>query len=220
MRSLGEAPDLFATVSELRRSLLDEQPATFVSRYVFEPVPFVFRGDLNAWVDWKHKLAIALEVDPRDIVLTGSAAVGWSLNPDKGFRAFDDGSDIDCGIISAYHFDVAWRLFRRQRVAWLTLPPTQRDAIKSHRKNYIFSGTIATDWVLALLPFGGQWQNGLDIMSRTTPTDGRDVKLRIYKDFDSLRFYHTRNIENLRRDLASSNIPGELEETAGIPTED
>lgn len=184
-------------------------------------MPFVFNGDLSAWVEWKHTLASALEVDPRDVVLSGSAAIGFSLNPDKGFREFNDQSDIDCGIVSGYHFDLAWRMFRQQRVSWLSLPRRQKDAIEAHRKNYVFAGTIATDWVLPFLPFSKDWQDALDLMSTVSPTKGRDVKLRIYKDFDALRYYHIRNIANLSRSLGSSSSEDEtVDGNSEIPLED
>lgn len=41
-------------------------------------------------------------------------------------------------------------------------------------------------------------------MGRTAPTVGRDVKLRIYKDYDALRQYQARNIESLRNELGDT----------------
>jgi hypothetical protein len=83
-----------------------------------------------------------------------------------------------------------------------------------HQRNYVFSGTIATDSILPLLPFGPRWQVGLDAMGAIEPTVGREVKLRIYKDYDSLRHYQARGIELLRNDLliaegAETEIPTE-----------
>ena len=84
-----------------------------------------------------------------------------------------------------------------------------------HRKNYVFSGTIASDSILALLPFGHEWQRALDEMSKSPPTVGRAVKLRIYKDYDALRHYQALGIEKLRNELVET-ISLESE----IPVED
>ena len=192
---------MFDDVAALRTALLTTDPRDFVSHYIFEPVPFAFAADLPSWIAWKMTLARHLDVDPYDIVLTGSAALGYSLNPLKAYKAFDGASDIDCGIISPYHFEVAWRYLRQLRPSWLSLPNESRRAITSHRKNYVFSGTIATDRILGLLPFGRAWQAALGEMSEVSPTTGREVKLRIYKDYDALRSYQANNIERLRNDL-------------------
>jgi hypothetical protein len=154
-------------------------------------------------------------VDAYDVVVTGSAAIGFSLNPKKGYKPFNAASDIDCGVISPYHFELAWRYLRQLRPSWLSLPPESKRAIVSHQQRYVFAGTIATDSILALLPFASEWQATLDAMARRTPTIGRDVKLRIYRDYDSLRHYQANNIERLRDDLAPVEAMG-----AEIPTEE
>jgi hypothetical protein len=198
---------MFLSIGDLHAALLEKEPRDFVSHYLFEPVPFAFAGNLELWIEWKTVLARGLSIDPYDIVMTGSAAVGFSLNPKKGYKPFDAASDIDCGVISQYHFEVAWRYLRQLRPAWLSLPPETKRALAAHQKSYVFAGTITTDSILALLPFGKDWQSALDEMSRRSPTIGRDVKLRIYRDYDSLRHYQASGIERLRSELATSDVP-------------
>jgi hypothetical protein len=198
---------VFADVTELHTALLEKEPKDFVSHYLFEPVPFLFGEDLGARIKWKTRLAAGLDVDPYDIVLTGSGAIGYSLNPKKAYKAFDASSDVDCGVISQHHFEMAWRYLRQIRPAWLSLPQENRRALQIHRRNYVFAGTIATDSILALLPFGSEWQSALDTMGTVTPTVGRDVKLRIYRDYDSLRHYQASGIERLRSELIVVDAP-------------
>jgi hypothetical protein len=204
----------FANVDALKAEIVDREPSDFVSHHIFEPIPFAFSADLNSWITWKTMLAIGLNVDPYDIVLTGSGAVGFSLNPNKGFAEFNERSDIDCGVISAYHFDLAWRYLRQLRPSWLSLSPAAKRAIESHRTRHVFTGTIATDSILAILPFGKDWQTTLDAMANCEPTVGRPVRIRIYKDYDALRQYHSHNIRNLRSELLSAK-----EEQTAIGTE-
>jgi hypothetical protein len=90
---------LFADVHALHLALLEMDPRDFVSHFLFEPVPYAFGGNFSQWISWKTSLACHIEVDARDVVLTGSGAIGYSLNPKKKFREFDSKSDIDCGVI-------------------------------------------------------------------------------------------------------------------------
>lgn len=205
----------FVNAAALRSALLGLQPGDFVSAHLFEAIPNLFAGNLGLWIGWKTRLAQQLEVDPYEIVLTGSGAVGFSLNPTKGFSAFHAGSDIDVAVISSHHFDLAWRYLRRTHTAWLSLPKEVQRALKSHRDNYVFAGTIATDRILALLPFAKQWQAALDAMAKVAPTMGREVNLRVYRDYDSLRAYQVGGIERLRSALLEAKS-----EEADVPTED
>lgn len=192
----------FASIEQLRTTLLTLEPSDFVSRYVLEPVPFVFDGNMQAWIAWKTNLAKQLDVDPREIVLTGSGSVGFSLNPRKLLKAFGAESDLDVGVISRHYFDMAWWTLRRYNPLFGGASRARTKAFNQHRAGYIFDGSIATDQVLSLLPFGVEWQRALDYMGRIDPTSGRDVKLRIYRDFESLRGYQMGSVNSLRALLA------------------
>lgn len=210
--SLGETPKPpFKDISALHHAIKSLRPTDFVSHFLFEGVPYAFEGNITAWIEWKTKLASALQVDPREIVLIGSAALGFSLNPTKSFSAFNKDSDIDVGIVSQHHFEIAWRYLRQIRPEWLSLNSEARNAIKTHRRSYVFEGTIATDFILDLLPFGVTWQTGLDGMAEQTPTMGRDIKARIYRDFDSLRYYHSQGVGKLKSTLENFDINDEEE---------
>lgn len=66
--------------------------------------------------------------------------------------------------------------------------------------------------MLSILPFGEKWQLTLDQMSKIEPTNSRDVKLRIYKDYDALRHYQAHNIRKLR----DSILPKDEETPIGV----
>lgn len=201
---------LIKSKDDLFGAIMSYGPRDFVSHFIFEPIPFIFENKMASWIKWKSELGTALEVDPKDIVLTGSASLGFSLNPHKHYKEFDEESDIDCGIISPHHFDIAWRHLRYSSPNWLTLDPTTKKAIKTHRRSYVFEGTIATDKILGILPFGRTWQLALDKMATLEPTKNRDIKLRIYKDYDSLRHYQAKNLEKLRSSISQSDDESEI----------
>jgi len=194
---------------QLRQVIVATDPAIFVSRYLLEPIPHVFFGDISLWVEWKTKLATHLEVDPYEIVVAGSGALGFSLNPKNELSAFNDSSDIDVCVISHSHFEAAWRYLRTTKPSWLSLPKSTRNAFSAHRRNYVFEGAIATDLILPFLPFGKRWQAGLDEMAKVEPTKGREVKLRIYRDFDALRAYQIQGVIKAKTSILDSGEESE-----------
>ena len=90
-------------MAEVRTSTL---PSELVSRIVLERLPFKFDSN-EQYFHWRHMLAEGLQVDPRDVVLVGSAATGRSRSARKKFATFNNKSDVDIAIISPSHFDRA-----------------------------------------------------------------------------------------------------------------
>ncbi len=180
---------------------LGKMPAEdFLSAHMFDRIPHVFAGNRDAFLSWKKVLSHAIDVDPACISFVGSSALGVSLNPAKGFKVFDNQSDIDVGVISHYHFTVAWRYLRTQGHRRLAVDHKTRAAWDEHGTRLIYWGTIATDRLLGILPFGKKWLDALALMAQTNPTVGREINLRIYSDYESLRAYQTISVQRAREE--------------------
>jgi hypothetical protein len=184
--------------------LVNLNPSVFVSKWILERIPHVFGADQLSYIDWRGALAQRIDVDPCAIVFTGSASVGISLNPNKDFKGFDEKSDIDVAVISSYHFEVAWRYLRTMGSDYYRLGPGAKRSVDEHKTKYVFFGTIATDQILAHLPFGRQWLIALSAMAKKNPTVGRDIKARVYRDFDSLRGYQVSNVRKISNDVIAT----------------
>lgn len=186
----------------LLAELIESDPSIFVSKWILERTPFIFgeAGHLS-FISWRKSLADRIRVDPCAMVVAGSSGVGISLSPNKNFRPFDGGekrSDIDIAIVSGFHFEIAWRHLRNMGSERYKLGTEALNSFNEHKSRLIYDGTIATDKILAHLPFGKEWTIALSAMSAIAPTEGRDIKARIYRDFDCLRSYHIRNVKFLR----------------------
>jgi hypothetical protein len=188
---------------EFKLALLKEDLDLLVSNWILDRIPFPFGGDAPLYARWRQKLAGQIGVDPSEIKITGSAAFGVSLNPHKNYKSFDSRSDIDVAIISNHHFSLAWRSLRELGAKRHAFPPATKQAINDHVTKYIYWGTIATDKILHLLPFGKPWQQALKSMESTQPTQGISVNARIYRDFDSLRSYQKSTLAALRSQALS-----------------
>lgn len=189
------------TLEEVKESLRTKTPVSFVDDHLFDCIPVVFGGSRASYIAWKRALAERLEVDPACIVFVGSAATGVSLNPSKFFKPFDSKSDIDVAVISSHHFNAAWRYLRMNGARRLKVDNRTRIAWDEHVNKYIYWGTIATDKLLGVLPFGLQWLKATTNAAQMPPTVGRDINLRIYSDHDALRNYQINSVRTARNNL-------------------
>ena len=180
-------------------------PISFVtSKWILDRIPFVFSEDRDQFIEWKEKLSESLKVDSKAIVFTGSSSCGFSLNPSKNYKLFDEESDVDIAIISQHYFDVSWHFLRNLKSEFNTFTPRQRNSIKEHVNRLIYWGTIATDQILEILPFGKKWSLALIKMGNEPPFENRVVNIRIYKDLESLRFYQTQGLNKLKNEIVKN----------------
>jgi hypothetical protein len=194
----------------VRSDLLARSSDWCATKWLLEAIPHVFEAvPADQYWDWKNRLAAGLGVDAKNIVVTGSSAVGVSLSPYKGLRSFDGSSDIDVAVISTYHFDVAWRTLRNLGTQRYRITTEQAAAVKEHVNRFIYWGTIATDRLLPLFPFADGWMEALGTMAQTEPTVDRDIKVRIYRDFASLRAYMNMGIKSLQNILIAGGAAAE-----------
>lgn len=189
-------------MEELKKQFLEELQTKsadlMASLWIIDTVPYIFGGNSEDYAIWRNKLAKLIEVDPSALIVTGSSNIGFSLNPYKNFKLFDQDSDIDVAIVSDYHFNQAWRTLRNLGADLYDLSASGKQSVKDHASKYIYWGTIATDRILQLLPFAIEWNNAFNKMCEENPTKGRKINARIYKDFDSLRAYQVNNLKNIR----------------------
>ncbi len=175
------------------------QTADFViSKWIIEKIPYIFNGDYNSFIQTKLLIGQLLDVDSCSVVFVGSCSSGFSLNPHKSFKLYDKRSDIDIAIISNYHFNIAWHCIRNIDIT--SVIPEAISAINDHRQRLVFWGTIATDKILGLLPFGEQWLNAIEVLRKNPIFENRDINFRLYQDHDSLRAYHR---DNLKKNIAN-----------------
>lgn len=186
--------------------LLTQPVDLLASIWIIDRIPLIFDEDIKAYANWRRTLASGLGVDASALLITGSAAFGISLNPNKNYKLFDDSSDIDVAVISDYHFMEGWRTLRNMGADRHRLPQNIKQSIEDHVKRYIYWGTIATDKLLVLFPYGKQWSETISKFSEVPPTKGRTINVRVYKDLDSLRAYQVNNLTNLKTEELTRGI--------------
>lgn len=188
-------------IDDFKYELIDNSTSFICSKWVLDRVPHLFNDDRISFIKWKEELADRFGVDSKAMVFTGSAGCGFSLNPFKNYREFNDQSDIDIAIVSELHFDIAWKTLRNLGTKRFDLSPKQKSSLSDHVDRLIYWGAIATDKLLEIFPFGKEWSTHLIEMSKTSQANNRTINIRLYKDYDALRAYQVDNLEKLRTKL-------------------
>ncbi|WP_431842954.1 hypothetical protein [Calidifontibacter indicus] len=63
----------------------------------------------DQYADLKHHIAARYSISHADILVVGSAKLGFSIAPRKRYRAFGEDSDIDVAIVSTSLYNQIWR---------------------------------------------------------------------------------------------------------------
>lgn len=74
-------------------------------QWLSEGIPYAFKDCPGVYESVRLWLSLRLDVDPKEINLTGSARLGQSLSPKKLGKPFGDTSDLDIFVISASLFE-------------------------------------------------------------------------------------------------------------------
>lgn len=186
--------DTLPIIEEFKRDYGVCDHAFLTSKWVLEKVPYIFGDNTEKYLQTKIEISKLLGVDSCSIIFVGSSCTGFSLSPRKIFHTFNENSDIDIAVISHYYFDVAWKTLRD--IDMYKLPYDVQEAISEHKNRLIYWGTIATDKILGIMPFGRKWMDATQKIQEMEIFENREVNFRLYRDHESLRAYHIDNFKN------------------------
>jgi hypothetical protein len=177
-------------------SSLGHEVDYFVTARLFDGMPAVWPKELN-YIRWRHLVAVELGVDPMAVQLVGSARLGYSINPKKNFKRFDDESDLDIAVVSPELFDKAWEELRN------IIEHQRFREKKNYLRKLVFDECIGLDLVLPHLSFGEQWSRSRDLFVQDLGDTfrNRSVNYRLYRNHKSLRNYQLKSV-NVARDRA------------------
>lgn len=113
-----------ANLGEFKAALSELDDQRLLDSYFYARPAAMLQGSQEA--ELRREIAQFFSVAMRDVIVTGSAKLGFTLVPKPGRPAlspFGDRSDIDVAIISSELFTRLWReafLFANDRGDWLT----------------------------------------------------------------------------------------------------
>ncbi len=202
-------PD-FPTAAAFLEILTNTALEVVVRDFIFEGTPFVFRDEPELLNTLQRELANALQVVPNNIVIVGSAKIGFSLSPDNFPRNFSDESDIDVVVVDESLFDRMWRgiltwHYPRRRTG---LAGAELSWMRGRRRD-IYSGWFRPDKIRygglmfpeVLTPvrdLSTQWFNAFQALSLLPEYAHRSVSGRLYRTWDHALFYHMDGLRQIK----------------------
>lgn len=139
--------------------------------------------------------AIDFRCHPLELVICGSAHLGFSPVPSKLGNPFDARkSDIDVAVVSQELFEMWW-----SELQSLSLTDKKRSQIADN----LFWGLIDPFTVLEVSDIAQRWW---DALGKLRPLQAFSVRGRVYKNHWSMQEYHRRAIIQARNDLTGRRV--------------
>ncbi|WP_053392894.1 hypothetical protein [Leptotrichia sp. oral taxon 212] len=202
------------TENDIRQDLIRLTVKDFFLKYVVRTDNWYFREILNIpnekileTIDlFKLIVSKSMNISFNNIVMVGSAKLGYSLSPNKALKKFeveDDGkSDIDIAVISPQLFDIYWKFFRESY-----------DVTKTNLYGYIsrqiYRGYISEKNLLEIDKCRIDWLDKSKEVRKKLKSEmyfKHEINFRIYRDWNDMMEYHIQSIEELKRKERNSYV--------------
>ncbi len=192
------------TVDEFKNKLRDEASSDLeiVQRYITHGPPFFFEGDEDRYFKLKQTIAQKFGLNPQEVIMIGSAKLGFSISPlkQKRWQPFHDESDIDMVIISSDIFDRFWKELYDFNIK-LTVG-TEKEEKRYYRfLDYFFRGWFRPDVFPFSYEWRAEWLNFFKSISYGEFGEQHKISGAVFRDWGFYEAYHTNNIREIRMEV-------------------
>jgi hypothetical protein len=94
-------------IRTFREDLLQREVPELVQKHI--TYGNCFKLSVDSYIDLKSRIAQNFGIHPSEVVVVGSAKLGFSIAPGKRYRPFGEHSDIDVALCSSDLFDAIWK---------------------------------------------------------------------------------------------------------------
>ncbi|MGN0499357.1 MAG: hypothetical protein ACI4F6_09915 [Acutalibacteraceae bacterium] len=145
--------------------------------------------------EFKKYVAKKLCVHYNNIGIAGSAKLGFSLNPTKNYKIFDDDSDIDIIVVSQKLFNEFW-----EQYLYDSYNPTARVNNINKVSFSIFRKYLTLD-CFRNNEYYNEWQRltgGFEKDIQVLFQINNEIHYRIFESWDSVKMYYVSSINKLK----------------------
>jgi hypothetical protein len=167
-----------------------------VDRHILFGTPYIFKAEEDKYYSLKRVIASEFDVSTSNVVMVGSAKLGYSIAPKKLWRPIQENSDIDMVIISDQLFDSFWKQLLDFNIN-LTYRTEKDQEMYNEFLEYFFKGWLRPDKFPFKYPSKQKWFDFFSSISYKE-YDKRKVTGAIYRSEHFFKLYHEINIKKLR----------------------
>lgn len=190
-----DAREIDHNITEFKKDLEVLEAIDVVRKHVIFGGCYALKDDL--YFKLRSEVAAQFKIHPNEVLVVGSAKLGFSLSPNKLFRHFSDDSDIDVVLVSSWLFDQVWRSvfdFWRDGGYWERQEPFQK---------YLFQGWLRPDQLPPShrFSFCRDWWEYFRKLTSKGEYGAYKVAAALYKDWYFLERYHRISIDACLRNI-------------------
>ena len=177
--------DISERMQEFKHDLSHLSPIDIARRHIVFGDCMVISSD--KYFELRKTISDKYNVHPNEVIVVGSAKLGFSIAPEKRYQPFGDASDLDIAIVSPTLFESVWRDVHRyflQGGYW----EGRTEFIK-----YLFRGWIRPDRLPPdhHFPFARNWWEFFNLLSASRRYSYTRIRGAIYQSWYFLETYQT-----------------------------
>src|SRR5258708_512627 len=171
-----------ARLTRFKVDLVTQSSIEIVERHIIFGDSFGLEKD--TYFTLKSVVAQHFSINPAEVVMVGSAKLGFSIAPTKRYRPFSIDSDLDLAIVSSTLFDSLWEAvfdYAVEKPYW---------AEKRDFNTYLARGWIRPDKLPPGFAPGQDWWDFFRELTATGNFGDRTLRAGLYRTWHFMRSYH------------------------------
>jgi hypothetical protein len=203
------------TVAEFTELLRRESVETVAQDYVLRGDVFIAQKFPRVLNTLRRHLCPRFRLNDEDVIIIGSAKMGFSLDPDSFPRRYSKSRDIDVLVVNEALFDEFWHTMLRwhypRRLAWL--PEADWKWVTARRNDLYwgwffpseigYEGLTLPESLKPLRDLKTNWFNSFKSLSLYEEFFGKDVNGKLYRTWQHALLYQADGLRQIQVRLAA-----------------
>lgn len=194
-----------SSVDNFKKHILDKGIEYVYDEYLMGTYVWCFHEKFKEesykkYDQFRRYVASKLNVHFHDIAIIGSAKTGFSMNPSKSFKEFDEKSDIDVVVVSSTLYYKFWDEYLKEHNSITGI----RNGKYKYVVSCIFKRFITLDGFDNSNTYYVKWQKktkGFEKDLQLMFKIDNDINYRIFESWDAVKMYYCKGLLENRRVL-------------------